>query len=135
MATVSYQGPLPINPAHYAVPIPALIFPGTMPRFLQAAPPYIWAKVLQTGIVGTAYSEQISTNSLHTPITWSVIAGSLPSGLSLLSTGVISGTPAAAGSNTFTIQMVDSFTNTATQQFTINVAAAPAAGGNYGYTG
>jgi hypothetical protein len=54
------------------------------------------------GSIGTAYSEMLTS----TPAvgTWSIIAGALPPGLTLLpTTGIISGTPSSPGLYTFTI--------------------------------
>jgi len=52
-----------------------------------------------------------------TGYTWSVISGALPTGLTLTGTGsnTISGTPTASGYFTFTVQVTDSGSNTATQ--------------------
>ena len=42
------------------------------------------------------------------PYAWTIVAGSLPTGLSLNpASGAISGTPAAAGSSKFTVQVTD----------------------------
>jgi hypothetical protein len=65
------------------------------------------------------------------PFTWSVASGTLPPGLSLApSNGAITGTPTAAGTFDFTVQVADSSspTLTATQAQTITIApncAAP----------
>lgn len=64
---------------------------------------------LPGGSIGTAYSMTLVATGGTVPYTWSVTAGTLPAGLSLNSaTGVINGTPTAAGSSTFTIQVRDS---------------------------
>lgn len=42
------------------------------------------------------------------PFTWTITSGSLPAGLSLASTGVISGTPTAVDTANFTVQVADS---------------------------
>ena len=56
------------------------------------------------------------------PYTWSVVQGSLPTGLAL-SAGTVSGTPTATGTSTFTLQVVDSGLPQAhaSQQFSITV--------------
>ena len=63
-----------------------------------------------------------------TPYTWAVTAGSLPSGLSLSSGGVLSGTPSAAGTYSFTVTVTDAVSAADTQAFTVTVAAAPVLG-------
>lgn len=61
------------------------------------------------GVVGLAYSHTFPSGGGVPPTTFSVVSGSLPSGLTLnSSTGVLSGTPSAAGAFVFTIQAADS---------------------------
>jgi Flp pilus assembly secretin CpaC len=60
--------------------------------------------------------------------TWSVIAGTLPSGLSLNpATGTISGTPTAAGNSNFTVSVADSGTPTKSVTTTLSIAVAAVA--------
>ena len=81
---------------------------------------------LPGGTQGTPYSQQISATGGTTPYTWSISAGSLPANLTInSSTGVISGTPSAAGTANFTIQVADSAAGTATQALSIAVSPAP----------
>jgi hypothetical protein len=83
---------------------------------------------LNNGEVGTAYNATLSTFSGTAPYTWSIVSGSLPNGLSLgAATGIISGTPATAGSSSFMIKVEDSTSTakkSATKNFTIDIAAA-----------
>ena len=83
---------------------------------------------LPGGTVATAYSQNIQTSGGTLPVTWSVSTGSLPAGLALTNgangVGVISGTPTAYGSSTFTVTATDSSTpaQSAQQQFTIVIS-------------
>ena len=79
-----------------------------------------------SGNVGTQYQAPITSEggSGPTPYTWSVVAGSLPAGLSLTpSYGVYSayiyGTPTQAQASTFTLQVKDGVGDTARQAFSL----------------
>ena len=64
---------------------------------------------LPAGQIDVAYSQTVEATGGVTPYSWSVVSGSLPAGLSLASsTGVISGTPTAAGTANFTVRCTDS---------------------------
>ncbi len=66
---------------------------------------------LTAGTVGSAYSQSISGSGGTAPYgSYIVKTGALPAGLSLSSGGVISGTPTAGGTFTFTVQGTDSST-------------------------
>jgi hypothetical protein len=75
------------------------------------------------GTVGTAYSQSLSATGGVGGLTWSVAAGSPPAGLSLSSGGTISGTPTAAGTSNFTVQVTDSDTpaRTDTQALSLGI--------------
>ena len=61
------------------------------------------------GTVGVAYSTTFVASGGTAPLTWSLIGGALPTGLSFnATTGVVSGTPTATGSYNFTLQILDS---------------------------
>ncbi len=83
-----------------------------------------------SGTVGASYAAPITSTggSGPTPYTWSVVAGSLPAGLSLTpSYGVYSayvyGTPSTAQTSTFTLQVRDGVGDTAQQTFTLTINA------------
>jgi Putative Ig domain len=79
---------------------------------------------LPNGIIGVPFTATLTTTGAVPPLTWSITAGALPTGLTLnASTGVISGSPTASGTANFTVQVADS-TNpvrTATQAMSIAV--------------
>jgi hypothetical protein len=56
---------------------------------------------------GSGYSTQLSATSASDMQVWRVTSGTLPSGLSLSFAGLLSGTPASAGTSSFTVQMMD----------------------------
>jgi hypothetical protein len=59
---------------------------------------------LPDGVIGTAYAQTLQAVGGTPPLTWAVVSGTLPAGLTLNpSTGTISGTPTAAGSSSFTV--------------------------------
>src|SRR5271165_453883 len=80
---------------------------------------------LPGGIATSAYSATLLASGGQPPYSWQVTAGSLPSGLTLSSTGgTIAGTPAAAGTTMFTITVTDSASGVQSQAFSIAVAPA-----------
>ncbi|NVN93216.1 MAG: putative Ig domain-containing protein [Desulfuromonadales bacterium] len=80
---------------------------------------------LANATVGTAYSQTLAANGGRTPYTWSRSSGTLPTGLTLNSAGVISGTPTATGTFSFTARVRDSASTqaSATKALTITVNA------------
>ena len=82
-------------------------------------PPVITTTSLPNGTRGTSYSATLAATGT-TPITWSIISGSLPTGLSMnASSGIISGTPSAVGTFTFTVRASNGINPDATRAFTI----------------
>ncbi len=72
-------------------------------------PPGITTTSLSDGTVGTAYSATLAASGGAGALTWSLATGSsLPAGLSLSSSGAISGTPTLPGASTFTLEVTDS---------------------------
>ena len=78
---------------------------------------------LPSGTNGAAYSQALAAAGGATPYTWSLDLGNLPSGLSLSTGGVISGTPTAYGTSDFTVRVTDSWApaNSDTQALSIVV--------------
>lgn len=87
--------------------------PGNPPMITTLCP-------LSGGQVGTVYAPQTLTADGDTPISWSITAGALPSGLSLAS-GVIQGTPTAPGVSAFSLRAENSagFANLADCQIAV----------------
>jgi hypothetical protein len=80
---------------------------------------------LPGGTVGGAYSVTLQASGGTAPYTWSITAGALPAGLNLAAaSGVISGTPTAAGNPSFTVQVKDFANKTAQKSLSISIAAA-----------
>lgn len=77
---------------------------------------------LPAASIGSAYSTTLlAIGAVGTP-TWRISSGSLPSGLSLASNGVISGTPATnATAGSFAVTLSDSTGRTVTKAFTLAV--------------
>ncbi len=68
----------------------------------------ITTESLQNGTLNQAYSQQLAAQYGVPPYSWSVTSGVLPDGLRLSqSTGLISGTPTAAQTKTFTVTVTD----------------------------
>jgi hypothetical protein len=64
---------------------------------------------LPPGVAGVAYSATLAATGGTAPYSWSITAGSLPTGVRLgSSTGIISGTPTAPGTFSFTATVADS---------------------------
>jgi len=78
---------------------------------------------LPAATVGSAYSQTISASGGTSPYTFSVTAGALPAGLTLASTGALSGTPTAGGTFNFTVQATDANSFTGTRAYTLTVNA------------
>jgi Putative Ig domain len=71
----------------------------------------ITTTTLVSGVVNVPYSATFEAAYATLPVSWSVNSGTLPSGLTLdPNTGVVSGTPTAAGTSGFTVLVRDSGT-------------------------
>ena len=86
-------------------------------------PVTIVTSTVASGTVGTPYSATLQAIGGDGTFTWSLTAGTMPPGLSLSSTGVLSGTPSAVDTATVTAQ-VSSGGATATKAIFVQVVAA-----------
>ena len=90
---------------------------------VTAVAPTITSAAPVSGTLGGAYTHTF-TASGTTPITWSIVTGTVPTGLTLNATsGILSGTPTAAGSFGFTIQAANGTPPNATLNVTIVISA------------
>jgi uncharacterized repeat protein (TIGR01451 family) len=90
------------------------------PAMTYGAPP--------TGEVGVPYSDTLTETGGTSPFTWTS-TGTLPAGITLSSsTGVLSGTPTAAGASTFMVVVTDVNGATASQSTTVTVVGDPVLG-------
>lgn len=71
--------------------------------------------------VGMPYSQNISASGGTSPYTFAVTTGSLPSGLTLSSGGLLSGTPDGLGLSNFTVTATASNSCTGQRAFSLNV--------------
>jgi hypothetical protein len=77
-----------------------------------------------TGAVNLPYSFTFTASSTATPLVWRVSAGTPPPGLALSAGGVLSGTPTAAGTSSFTLNAEDTFKqDSAPQVFNVEIFA------------
>lgn len=77
--------------------------------------------LIPPGCHNTAYSHQVTASVAAS--NWSVVGGALPTGLSLNSTGLLSGTPTVAGLFTFVLRAYNVDGNFAQKQYAVCIIA------------
>ena len=113
---------------------------------INAAPAITFAGALSAGTYNVAYTGSVAATGGAGALTYSISAGSLPTGLMLsASTGAIAGTPTVAGTFPFTVKAADAYGDSNTQAYslvvsypalTVNPASLPVGyvGSNYTQT-
>jgi len=110
---------------HSAVALSLLQSCGGGSSTSTSSPLAITTTSLTGGTVAESYSATLTaTGGTGSGYAWSVSAGTLPGGMTLASTGVLSGTPAAAGTFNFTAAVTDSSQASATASLSLVIGAA-----------
>jgi pseudomonalisin len=92
----------------------ALPNPGMAPAAITSVYPIqITTSSLPDATNGVSYSATFTAIGGVAPYLWTILSGSLPPGLSLSTSGVISGTPTTPGVYNFTVQVTDTIGNSA----------------------
>jgi hypothetical protein len=97
--------------------------------FIEPAPLVLPSAAPPTGTAGVAYSATIEAEGGAAPFAWSIVAGALPPGLSLVPSNrnevTVSGTPLAGGTFDATFQIADDLGATAERPFSFVIAPSP----------
>ncbi|MEP4076638.1 chondroitinase-B domain-containing protein [Haloferula sp.] len=97
---------------------------GTYP-VLGDTTPIITTTTLPSGNLTVAYSEALNASAGDPPLTWSVSSGSLPAGITLSSSGILSGTPTSTGTSNFTVMVTDDDNDADTQLLSLIINSEP----------
>lgn len=76
-----------------------------------------------SGSVGSAYNQILTATGGSSPYLFSVSSGALPVGLSLSSTGFLSGTPMVAGAYAFVIRVTDAASQSAQASYSLVISS------------
>lgn len=90
---------------------------------IQSVPITISTTSLPQGAIGVSYNGAVLATGGSGPLQFTLTSGALPPGLSLAANGAISGTPTTPGNSTFSVQVADSFLQSASRQFSIQVVS------------
>ncbi|RAJ29254.1 MBG domain-containing protein [Pedobacter cryoconitis] len=94
-------------------------------------PPIVISPATLTGLaIGTAYSRTITASGNTAPYTFAITSGTLPTGLTLSASGVLSGTASGTGNFNFTITATSATSFTGSKVYSLtpsapNIAIAP----------
>ena len=81
---------------------------------------------LPSGTINQAYNQTIAVTGGTAPYTFRIDSGTLPTGLSLSTAGVISGTPTVAGNFSFVVRATDTQGQTSTSSYLIGLGTVGA---------
>lgn len=126
--TISINGP--VNQPHFSfdrVIVDTLwTSSGYQADSMAASPPSVTTNsTLAVGGETVAYSTQLVSTGGTAPYSYALTAGSLPDGLTLGTSGLISGSPTTAGTSNFTVQITDANGLTALKTFALTVTTIP----------
>jgi hypothetical protein len=102
--------------------------PGSRDYAIPMGPPAcplitVQPATLPAGVVGAAYNQLITATGGTAPYAFTVTAGAPPTGLSLASTGSLSGTPSAVGTFAFTVTATDAASCPGSRPYSIPITA------------
>lgn len=92
--------------------------------YVRPDPLTITSNTLPMGREMMDYDQQLSARGGVDPKTWSIAGGTLPQGLTLSETGLLSGNLTEFGAYQFTVQVTDAEAKTAEKQLTLTVISA-----------
>ena len=98
-------------------PVYVLVNP-TAPVVLNVLP-----QSLPGGMVNQFYSQQVSATGGTGAVTFSLISGQLPNGLTLSPAGLISGVPTMSGNFGFSVYAVDSGTGSGSRSYSVTIGS------------
>jgi len=85
----------------------------------------ITTTTLPNGVVGNVYNSKVTAFGGTPPYAFTVVSGTLPTGLTLGTNGTISGTASSAGPSSFTVQATDSSVPVQTAMANLSIAVNP----------
>jgi len=99
----------------------------TLSLYIANLPLVITNVSLPNGTVGTAYNAQLGASGGQPPYNWQLATGSAnpPAGLTLYSSGLISGTPTTNKVSTFKVQVTDANIKTTNKVLSITINSKP----------
>jgi hypothetical protein len=92
---------------------------------ISVGPPIVPNVGLPSALVGQAYSATLTAGGTTGALTWSLVSGTVPEGLTLFPSGVVEGAPTTAGTFVFTVRVDDAAGQFATGTTSIFVDGAP----------